>query len=566
MSDSPATDESSNSETTGSSKSTEPPKGKAGIVSIAVMCSRVLGLVREVVLGALFGASGLMDCFVVAYRTPNMLRDLFAEGALSAAFVTTFSKKLKTEGEQSAWDLGRKMMTLAAVFMSGLTVLGILIAPLLVRLMAWGFFTDPEKVAQGMGPLTILLAQIMYAFIGLVSLAALVMGMLNSKGVFFIPALSSSFFNLFSIGGGVAIGYWLDPNWGSGALIGLSIGVLIGGLAQLGVQLPALRKIGFRFRPDFGWRDSAVKKVLALMGPAVLAGSAVQAGVMLNTFFASHIEGEGFVTSLQWAFRLIQLPIGVFGVAVATVTLPAAARAATEGIGDEFRNILSRGIRLVGLLTIPSAVGLAMLAEPIIEVIFQRYNFTSADTLRVAAALRGYAVGLIFYSALKVIQPTFYAVDKKWIPMWVSLGAIVITAGLNTLWVFVLDLESIMKDTPFGFHGGHEFLALSVTISAIFNFSVLYILMRKFAGHLQTGKLISTLVRLLISAAALAGVIIAAQNYILADWDTFSFILKVFMLLATIAIAAAAYFTVAKVLRVEELDEFMSMVKRRVKR
>lgn len=417
-----------------------------------------------------------------------------------------------------------------------------------------------------MGPLTVLLAQIMYVFIGLVSLAALVMGMLNSKGVFFVPAISSSFFNLFSIISGVAIGYWLDPNWGAGALIGLSIGVVIGGLAQLGVQLPALRKIGFRFRPDFKWRDSAVKKVLTLMGPAVLAGSAVQAGVMLNTFFASYIEGTGYVTSLQWAFRLVQLPLGVFGVAVATVTLPAAARAATEGINQDFRNIIGRGIRLVGLLTIPSAVGLSMLAEPIIEVIFQRYNFNADMTTSVAAALRGYAIGLVFYSALKVLQPTFYAIDKKWVPMWVSLAAVAIAAGLNTLWVFVLDLESIMKDTPFGFYGGHEFLALSVTISAIFNFTTLYILMRKFAGHLQTGKLISTLVRLLTSAAALAGVIIAAQKFVLADWDSFSFILKVVMLLATIAVAAVVYFTVAKILRVEELDEFVSMVKRRVKR
>ncbi|MFT5465292.1 MAG: putative peptidoglycan lipid II flippase [Verrucomicrobiales bacterium] len=533
-----------------------PPKGKAGIVSIAVMCSRVLGLVREIVLGALFGASAFMDCFIVAYRTPNMLRDLFAEGALSTAFVTTFSKKLKTEGDEAAWELARKMITLAMVFMTILTLVCVLIAPMLVRLMAPGFYSDSDNVAIGMGPLTVQLAQIMYVFIAMVSLAALVMGMLNSKGIFFVPALSSSFFNVFSVATGVAIGYWMDPNWGKGAFIGLAIGVLVGGLAQLAVQLPALWKTGFRFKLDFGWRDSGVKKVLILMGPAVLAGSAVQIGVLINTMFASVLE-QGSISSLQWAFRLIMLPIGIFGVAVATVTLPAVARAATEGIGDEFRNVLSRGIRLVGLLTIPSAIGLAMLAEPIIEVVFQRGAFDHDTTLRVAAALRCYAFGLIFYSGLKVIQPTFYAVEKKWVPMFVSLGAIALNAGLNTLWVFVLDIKE----------NTHQYLALSTTISATLNFAVLYILMRRIAGNLQTGKLISTVIRLMIAGAALVGVILTAQNTILPNYFVGgSFVLKVLILGVTIAAAAVSYFVVARLLRVEELDEFMAIVKRRAKR
>lgn len=534
--------------------STEPPKGKAGTVSIAVMMSRILGLGREIVMGALFGASALMDCFVIAYRTPNMLRDLFAEGALSTAFVTTFSKKVKTEGDQAAFRLARKMMTLSLVFMLILTIVCIFVAPLLVRFMAPGYFTKPIHIANQMGPITIELARIMYVFVAMVSVAALVMGILNSKGVFFIPALSSSFFNIFSISSGVAIGYWLDPTWGRGAMIGLAIGVLIGGLAQVGVQWPALRMVGFRYKPDFKWRDPSVRQVLILMGPAVLAGSAVQIGVLINTMFASLLEAEGSVSSLSWAFRLIMLPIGVFGVAVATVTLPAAARAATDGIGEAFRNILSRGIRLVMLLTIPSALGLALLAEPIVEIVFERGSFTATDTRNVALALRAYAFGLIFYSALKVLTPTFYAVNRKWIPMFVALGAIVVNAGLNSLWIFVLDK-------------GHEFLALSTTISATLNFTILYFLMRKFAGHLQTGKLVSTVVRLLIAAAALVGVILAAQKTIFVEyWIVDSFLLKSGVLGATIIAAGAAYFIVAKMLRVEELDEFLAMVKRRTKR
>ena len=522
------------------------PRGKAAIVSFAIMCSRVLGLIREVILGGIFRGSAWMDAFMVAYRTPNMLRDLFAEGALSTAFVTTFSKKIKTEGDESAWDLARKVVTLVAIFMSILTIVGILIAPLLVKIMAWGW--DNEQQIQ----LTVLLARIIYGFIALISLAALVMGMLNSKGVFFIPAISSSFFNIGSIASGALIGYWIDPDWGPNSLIGFAIGVLIGGLFQLGIQIPSLFKIGFRFRPDFGWKDPAVKKVLTLMGPAVIAGSAVQAGVLLNTFFASFLD-TGSISYLQWSFRLMMMPIGVFGVAVATVTLPAVSRAATEGIGDEFRMILSRGIRLAFMLTIPSAVGLYMLAEPIISLIWDRWNWTEEDTHNTAASLRYYAIGLAFYAGIKVIQPAFYAVDRKWVPMFVSLLAILINAILNSLWVFVFKL-------------GHEFLALSTAVGAVVNFTVLYILMRQAAGHFHTRKLISTLVRLAIACAVMGTVVFAGQHYLLVEWSNLGFALKTTYLLITIAVAAIAFFSMAKLLRVEEMDEFVAVLKRRVKK
>ncbi len=523
----------------------EMPKGKAGIVSVAIMCSRLLGLVREIVLGGLFGGSRWMDSFMIAFRTPNMLRDLFAEGALSTAFVTTFSKKIKGEGDESAWDLARKMVTLVAVFMAGLTVLGVLLAPIFVRLMAWGWTDSPEQIQ-----FTVVLARIIYGFIGLISLAALVMGMLNSKGVFFIPALASSFFNLGSIVSGALIGHWIDPCWGRWALVGFSIGVLVGGLCQLMVQLPSLRGVGFRFRPDFGWKDPAVKKVLSLMAPAIIAGSAVQVGVALNTFFASFLDREGSVSFLQWAFRLMQLPIGVFGVAVATVTLPAISRAATEGVSDDFRDILARGLRLVFLLTIPSALGLYFLAEPVISVIFQRGRFTAEDTMATAAALRMYAMGLVFYAGIKVVQPAFYAIDKKWIPMIVSFIAIGVNAVLNYLWIFVFDKT-------------HEYLALSTAIGSMLNFTVLYIMMRLFAGHFHTGKLISTVLRIGMAGVALGAIALLGQSTVLAEWETQAFVPKVIALSITIVLAAAAYFAVAKLLRIEELDEFLAMVKRR---
>src|SRR4029079_11678868 len=292
--------------------------------------------------------------FTVAFRTPNLLRDMFAEGALSTAFVTTFSKKIATEGEESAWKLASKFATLTVVFMSVICVVGIAIAPWLIKFFAPGF--DPDKAA-----LTVLLARIMYPFILLVSLAALVMGMLNARNVFGVPAMASSFFNVGSIVGGVSVGYWMDPHFGPRALIGLAVGTLIGGALQLFVQLPSAWKVGFHFRPDFSWRDPGVATILGLMGPAIIAASSTQVNVMINTMFASNL-GDGPIFWLQIAFRLMQLPLGIFGVAIATVSLPVLSRSAAEGNVQEFRRNLAKGMRLAFLLTIPSTLGLMLLA------------------------------------------------------------------------------------------------------------------------------------------------------------------------------------------------------------
>src|SRR6266404_2403456 len=333
-----------------------------GVVGIAILCSRVLGLIREVVFAALFGAGRNLDAFLMAFRVPNMLRDLFAEGALSTAFITTFSKRIATEGDASAWRLASKVATLTVVFMSAVTLLGILFAPQLIDVMTWWSWS-PEKTA-----ITVLLTRIMWPFILLVSLAALVMGMLNAKHVFGMPAMASSFFNLGSIVGGVALGWWFDPHFGARSLIGLSIGTLIGGMWQLAAQFPSLRHVGYKYRADFHWRDEGVRTVLALMGPAVVAASAVQMNVLVNSGFAARL-GDGPVSWLNIAFRLMQLPLGIFGVAVATVTLPLVSRSAAVGNTSGFRSALAHSIRLVLLLTIPAAIGLVILAEPIIRLI-----------------------------------------------------------------------------------------------------------------------------------------------------------------------------------------------------
>jgi putative peptidoglycan lipid II flippase len=515
-----------------------------GVVGIAILCSRIFGLVREQVFAGLFGAGRNLDIFLIAFRVPNLLRDLFAEGALSTAFITTFSKKIATEGDASAWRLGNKVATLTAIFMSAVTLIGILFSGPLISRIAGGFAPDEQAM-------TTLLTQIMWPFILLVSIAALVMGMLNAKHVFGMPAMASTFFNIGSIIAGVSIGWWLDPHFGRRALIGLAAGTLVGGAFQMLVQFPSLWKIGYRFRPDFAWRDEGVRTVLGLMGPAVIAASAVQVNVLVNSSFASYLE-RGAVSWLSIAFRLMQLPLGIFGVAIGTVTLPLVSRAAALKNTADFRSILARGMRLAFLLTIPSMLGLAALARPIISVIYEHGRFTSQMTAQTAGALQFYAVGLVAYSGLKVLTPAFYAIDKRHTPMLVSFLAIATNLILN--WFFTFHLG-----------WGHRGLALSTSLVAVINFLLLYMMMRKYAGRLETGALLVTFGKLLI-AGALMTIFIEFSGAIPLFDRMHSLLPRLAVLLTAIAVSAAIFFAVAALLRVTELNDAIAMVRRKLGR
>src|SRR5947208_7814127 len=526
----------------------------AGVVGLAILSSRLLGLIREMIFAGLFGAGRNLDAFLMAFRLPNLLRDLFAEGALSTAFITTFSKKIAIEGDESAWRLANKVATLTAVFMSAVTLLGIVFAPQLVELLTWGSWS-PDKTE-----LTILLTRIMWPFMLLVSVAALVMGMLNANHVFGPPAMASSYFNLGSIIAGVAIGYWLDPHFGARSLVGLAIGTLIGGAWQLVGQFPSLWKVGYRFHADFHWRDEGVRTVLTLMGPAVIAASAVQVNVLINSGFAASITDpttglsiNGPVSWLNIAFRLMQLPLGIFGVAIGTVTLPLVSKSAALGNTAEFRAILARGMRLAFLLTIPSAIGLAMLASPIISVIYQHGRFTAEMTRQTAGALQFYATGLVSYAALNVLTPAVYAVGKRNTPMVVSFLAIGANLFLNWLFTFRLGW-------------GHRGLAFSTGLVATINFLLLYALMRRHTHRLETRQMLIALGKICVAGALLA-LICWAANYLWLDaWSDMRFSQKLAILLATIAVAGAGFFGTAFLLRISEVQDIIDVFRRKVGR
>ncbi|HLY38917.1 MAG TPA: murein biosynthesis integral membrane protein MurJ, partial [Candidatus Binatia bacterium] len=445
--------------------------------------------VREQVFAVFFGAGRELDAFITAFRIPNLLRDLFAEGALSAAFVTTFTHRLEHEGERSAWRLANLVVNVLALVVGLLTLLGIWLAPALVDLIAPGFGAIPGKVE-----LTVGLTRIMFPFLFLIALAAVAMGVLNTRNIFGVPASASAFFNLGSIVGGLGVAAWLAPDYLRGvlahhgvgdpalaarAMTGMAIGTLVGGFLQLVVQLPSLRRVGFRYRPLFSLRDPGVREVMRLMAPATIGAAAVQVNVFVNNNFASYL-GNGPVSWLNVAFRFMQLPIGLFGVAIGTVTLPVVSRHGARGDAAALGATVRQALDLVALFCMPAAAGLALLGVPVIGIIYEHGRFTSADTVAAAQALAGYAIGLAGYAGIKVLAPTFYALGDARTPMAVSVLSIGVNYALN--WTFVRRL---------GF--GHLGLALATSAVALGNFALLHVFLRRrigrFGGRSAVGRI-----------------------------------------------------------------------------
>jgi putative peptidoglycan lipid II flippase len=526
----------------------------ATIVGLAVMCSRVLGLAREIIFNALFGTQ-LMQYFIAAFRVPNLLRDLFAEGALSTAFITVFSKKIATEGQESAWRLANRIGTLTIAVMGIITLLGILLSDTLISLVAGGFVGETKSAYPGGDALlTAQLTATMFPFILMVSVAAQVMGMLNARRVFGWPAMASSFFNIGSIVGGLLIAFSMDRGFGPRALFGLAYGTLIGGFLQLAVQIPALRKVGYHPRLDFGWRDSGVADVLRNMAPAIIAASAVQVNVMVNTSFATHCAATepGAVTFLNNAFRLMQLPLGMFGVAIGTVTLPFLSEKAALGHRSEFREALARGIRLVFFLTVPASAGLWMLSEPILSVIYQHGKVTAHDISQSAGALQFYAMGLAAYAGMKVLAPAFYAIGRRKTPMVISFASIGVNYGLNDLFL----------QWGWGFRG----LALSTGIVALANFALLYFFMWREISRLETKRLLVTLAKIFVATDALILVCWGCDWLMLSQWAGMNFALRLTSLLLTITLAMGAFVLVAALLHLREMRDVLSALRRRLAR
>ncbi len=508
------------------------------------MASRVLGLVRDQVLAYLFGAGDAMDAYRVGFRIPNLLRDLFAEGAMSAAFVPTFTRHLQESGRESAWRLANLVVTALAVITGVLVLLGIVFAEPLVRLLAAEYEQVPGKL-----PLTVTLARVMLPTLTLIALAAAVMGMLNSLRHFFVPALSPAMFNVVTI----VCAFTLvpaAPALGIEPITAIAIGTLLGGVAQLALQWPTLRREGFRFRPALDWADPGLRRVLILMGPGTIGLAATQVNLVVNTKLAAG-EGTGAVTWLDLAFRLMYLPIGLFGVSIATAVLPTVSRHVAAQDAKAARDTVSNGVSLMLMLNVPATVGLMVLAVPIVRVIFEHGRFTPFDTLQSAAALQFYAIGLIGYSVVRIASPTFYALGQNRTPVVVSIVTVLVNAALNITLVQYI-----------GFRG----LALGTSIAALFNAATLLVLMRRSLNGLNEGHLLASFVRIL-AASGVMGVAAWGADAALATWLPGDLLpVQIVRVGATIALAVVVLAGAAWVLRVREFAEARSLVLRRIRR
>ncbi|HZA53085.1 MAG TPA: murein biosynthesis integral membrane protein MurJ [Candidatus Udaeobacter sp.] len=518
----------------------------ASVVSIAVMASRILGLVRDQVFAIFFGAGLQYDAFLAAFRIPNLLRDLFAEGALSAAFVTTFSQVLETKGQTEAVRLSNRVATLTILVISVICVAAWFCAPLLVRALAPGFFDVPGKAE-----LTIQLTRIMIPFLLLIALAAQAMGVLNAQNVFGIPAIASAFFNLGSIIAGLLLGFAIGPAVGWSAIEGMAFGTLVGGFLQFAVQWPSLLRSGFSYRPMISLSDPGVRQIVRLMAPAIIGTAAVQINVFVNTNFASSIidpatgaVANGPVSWLNYAFRFMQFPIGVFGVAIATAMLPPLSRSTARNDLVQFRETLAHSLALVFFWCVPSAVGLAVLGRPIVALIFEHGRFTAFDTIQTGNALAAYSIGLAGYAAIKVLSPAFYALNDARTPMLVSLGSIVVNYAMNSLLV-----------GPFG----HVGLAFSTSTVALVNFLLLALFMRRRLGWLEGRRLGPSLIRIGVASIAMGFVAwIVAEGLRSLPLPTVS--LHFVQVVVSIASAATVFYVVCRVLQVKELDEAINTI------
>ncbi|HIA66526.1 TPA: murein biosynthesis integral membrane protein MurJ [Candidatus Poribacteria bacterium] len=522
-----------------------------GIVSIAIMVSRVLGLVREQVVAYFFGSTAVTDAFYAAFRIPNLMRDLFGEGVLSKAFITTFKITEAEDGEESAWHLSNRIFNSVAVVLVILTMIGILIAPIIVDLMFMGRGFDVHlNPSDHFGftnkrDLTVYLTRIMFPFLLLVSFAAIAMGILNGRGKFGVPAMASSFFNISTIIIGV-LGYHLGPKAGFHPVTGLAVGTLVGGGTQFFIQLPSMWCVGFRYRLLISFKDKRVKQVFFLVVPAILGVAAVQINVLVNGMFAS--AGENWLSWIAWAFRLMHLPIGIFGVAISTVALPNLAGFVSRGEIEEFRESFSFALRLVFLLTIPASVGLMVLSKPICQLIYGiGKNFENTDPI--AVTLFFYSFGLCGYSAVKIVTDGFYAFNDTKTPVKVSLLAVGLNIVLNYFFIFKLGLE-------------YRSLALSTSCTITLNFLLLLILLRRKIGSLALEGIWHFLIKLGFASTIMGISCWITSSIIKNQMSADSLIGRLLEVFLPISTGLLVLVVMYKLLKIRELDQLLNGILR----
>lgn len=511
----------------------------SGATAVATMLSRILGLVREMVYTAHFGVGWVMDAFIYAFAIPNHFRRLLGEGALTATFIPQFKKKEKTEGEAAMWHAANAVISGLLVTASAIVLAGMITISLVLWL---------AEIKDGGILLMLKLLRIMLPYLLLVCFAAICMGMLNARGHFFIPALGSALLNVAMI----ASVFWIAPLMGvedSKRILGLAIGVLIAGLAQAAFQMPLLHREGFRYRWVTPWRNETVRQVVKEMVPGLIGVAAFQFNVLLANSFALFVK-DGVVSSFSFAVRLMELPQGVFGISLATYLLPTLSGLAAEKKYPEFRTTLRDATGYLLFINLLAALFLFILAEPMVRLLFERGNFTSADTPSVAVALMALAPGLIAFSLVNIFARSFYALGDVRTPMKISIFCLILNALLT------LPLVWYFKQAGMG---------TANTISGICNMGLLLFALRKKLKTLEMGILRKQILALLVGAGAAAGVTWGAVQIWgrhVGHTNLWERLGEVFV---PMTLGSLVYFGVAFAFRIPFAHDFISLLRRKLR-
>ncbi len=502
--------------------------------------SRLLGLVREQVFAALLGAGLYADAFQIAFRIPNLLRDLFAEGALSSAFVPTYARTLAAGGREAGASAGLARCSPCSRSCSG-------------RSSSWGScsrtrwwrHSPPASTrSPASEPFAVLLTRMMMPFLPLVSFAAVAMGMLNAEERFAAPAIAPAMFNLVAI-------LWGAGLWGMGfsprdVALGWALGTLLSGAAQFLVQVPPLRRMGWRFRPEWAPGDPDIRRIVGLMGPSIVGLAAVQLNIFLNSIFASHAPGA--VSWLNYAFRILYLPIGLFGVALGTIATSGLARRAAAGDMDGLRATLRDALSLLAFLTVPATLGLMVLAEPVVRLLYERGAFTAADTQSTATALVCYGVGLVAYTGVKVLAPAFYALGTARVPLVGTVLAVLTNVTVMVVGFPVLSFKAV---------------ALGTGLGSFVNALVLFVVFERRVGGLRGSGLGGRLLRVVAASLAMAALAGLAAGQLTRLVGTHGFFAQATVGLVPVVLGVAVYEGLALVLGIPEAKTVLRMLRRR---
>lgn len=486
-------------------------------VSSMTLLSRILGFVRDFFIARAFGAGAATDAFFVAFRLPNLLRRMFAEGAFSQAFVPILGEYRNRRGTDATRLLIDHVATLLALVVAAVTVIGIIAAPVIIYVSAPGFAADADKF-----DLTVTLTRITFPYILFMSLVAMAGGVLNTFSRFAIPAFTPVLLNLSFIFMSLVAAPWFDP-----PVLALAWAVFIGGVLQLTLQLPALSRLGMLPRIRLDLKDEGVRRIFKLMLPAILGVSVSQISLLINTIFASFLE-SGSVSWLYYADRLMEFPAGLLGVALGTILLPSLSRSHADGNGGEFSALLDWGLRLTLMLTLPAALALGLLATPLIATLFHHGQFTAHDVLATREALLAYSVGLTGLILVKVLAPGFYSRQDIRTPVRIAIGVLVLTQLMNLVFIGPL---------------AHAGLALSIGLASLVNAAFLYRGLRRIGAYTPAPGWRSFWFRLL-SALLVMGAVLHFGATLPGDWLTMSTLTRVMHLAWLVPAGAGAYFAV----------------------